>query len=583
MAIYEIETDQGVFEIEADREPTQEEALQAISGGVQPSQQPAQVSLDEFIRSQQAEPLDKIRTQASNLLNALVVQPIKSIGGVASGIAEEAGAASTVPGGFLPGGQFQRNLLQSGAEAGARTAFNLGDTIRNLVEQSAAQVATNPLGVAIRAASPVASAMMNLAPGTPSEQEIAQFVSDDLRRQQTNAVLSQPLLPEVIGTANLPLAGDIQTFTETVAPVLGEAGPLLRGAAAGIRRGARAVTSPIQTAREVVSAVAPTVGARIAPATMEDSIISSLNLSPDDIDAVVPKVPTAVERTLQVSGKVPQTAEEAIKAMKDARKSLYNERLEINNAAESQGLVVNGDEAVRQAEDVLNNLTTISEKQKSAILDDLKEVYSGEKKPSTGQKIQEDLNNEFSAAFANGTIDRANPAFQARLAIRDSVANQMDEIGQIVTGRAETPYSDIGNLIEVQGNLENTLNQLKVSKAAIKTGIKKVPGRLPGSKTEAATKITRGALTPFQKTQIEKLDDNVRRVFGEQTQRPPMLPIEEEIVNQLRSARSSAPISPEQSLEELIQQTIQDLPREMRGRNERAIAEAIVRSGQTSP
>lgn len=93
MPIYEIETDQGVFEIDADREPTMEEALQAISGqsaistGLSPEKK-AQVAKGKaeeqqarqaIIASAQRPAYQKAGEGAVDLIKAGIVDPITGI------------------------------------------------------------------------------------------------------------------------------------------------------------------------------------------------------------------------------------------------------------------------------------------------------------------------------------------------------------------------------------------------------------------------------------------------------------------------------------------------------------------------
>lgn len=573
MAVYSYQAPDGrIVDLEGDSPATEQELNEIFASLPKTARAPLspdQKSIQSFIQSEQAGPLAKAVRQAGNLYN-LVAEPVRAIGGVTRGLAGVAGQASVDP------VQAAQDLSQTAVEAGGRTVFDLGNQINQLINRGANQIVNNPLETALALSIPGAAGVMQLMPRTPSDTDIAQMLTDQIQGRQVGAVKSQPLVPEVIGEANLPLASDLETVATTVAPFAPAARGILRSAGAGLETLGRAATSPIQTGRAIgtsaLEAVSPTIAARVAPATVEQSAIAALDFTPAQVQTHIPIVTQRVE---QLVGKIPKTADEAIKFMDDAENQLYKERLEVNNAAEQQGLVARGDVALTAARDTLDAIPTITQSQRTSIMDDLTKIYEGDHLPSQGQSFQQRLNKEFSAQYENGTFDRAAPMNEAKLAIRNSFADQMDQITQAITGRAETPYADIGSLIEVKGSLSDKLNRLQTSEAVRKTGIEKAPGKLPTSRTQAATKAGRSILTPFQKTQIEKLNDNVNRIFTESSRQPPALPLQQSIINQIRASQS--PVVVPNTLEARIQEVIKTLPREFRGPNERSLAEAIIR------
>lgn len=566
MPIYEIETDQGIFEIDADREPTPEEAMQAISA--QSLETPAtRTPSAVFTPSQSSGPVSQAFTNLGDLINAAVIQPARTIGRGAAGLGEVLGEASTeqpsISQSVLAGinplmNSGNRNIVQSALEAGGRGVFDLGMAIRDAAGNFRDRAVANPLETALSLYLPQGEAIRQLV--SPTQVDPNTALERELLANQVEAVKSQPLVPEIIGDANIPLAEGLEVagaLSPGSGQLLGMAG---RGVTAAGRGATRAITSPIQTARNIatraIEPISPTVAARIAPATVEQSAMAALDL---DRAAVQQHIPIVTQRVSSIVGKVPKTADEAISFLNQAEKQLYDERLEFVNAAEKQGLVAKGDVAIKSAQDLLEPLTTVTNAQKKTILERLKDLYSGDKTPTQGQKIQRDLNDKFSAAYENGTIDRADASFQAEKAIRDSFAGQMDEIVKATTGINETPYSDIGSIIEVKGSLTDKLRRLEGVEAARKTGIESSPGRLPTTKVGAASKVTRKALTPFQKTQIEKLNENVSRIFQETPATTPALPLEQSIMDQLRQAQS-----PGSSLEAQIRERIQTYPRNIR-------------------
>lgn len=585
MPLFDLEdpTTGDIITVEHPQAPTQEEA-QAILASLPPTPKsqpkkrfsantprlsPEKNSLNQFISAQRAGPIEKLGNQLSNAFDSFVTKPIEAVGSAAEGIGRVAGEASTqeqnpllaVLGGPLQNPIFQ-DLAQTGLEAGARGVFDLG----NAINQLATKTANNPENIlkALGAGIPLVQAM-DLLPHTPTNEEINQFIADQSKARQVGAVKSQPLLPEVIGNTDVPLANALETVGTQVAPI---AAPLLRGTAG-------AISSPIQTVkslgRGVVETVAPQIAARTAPATVEQSAMAALDFTKDQVQQHIPVV---TQRVSEIVGKVPKTTSEAIKFIDDAENQLYKDRLEVNNAAEKAGYVVSGDDAIQAAKDTLDSIPSMTDSQRAKIISDLEDAFKGDHTPDKGQAIQQRLNKEFSAQFENGTFDRAAPLNEAKLAIRNSVADQMDQIQKAVTGREETPYSDIGSLIEVKGSLKDKLNKLEGREAAQKTGIEARPSKLPISKTEAATKAGRSILSPFQKTQIERLDQNVQRIFSESPQQIRASEIPQPSLNELRSEVGAT--VPSNTLEDQIQALIQSYPRNIRSNPflARTIAEA---------
>lgn len=539
-----------------------------------------QQSIDQFIRSSQAGPLSKAGSAIGGLFNTFIKEPVQSVGEATAQISEvlrRQPLSSSIP-----------QLAQTGVEAGGRALFSLGDVINQLVNKSTAAASNavdNPLQAAIKAAVgtvPAVNALTQLVPSAPSESEINQFLQDQQRAKSIEAVLSQPLVPELIGEADIPLAENLQTVAEVapfVPPVLRGAGRAVTGGAKALTTGGRAIASPIQTGKELLSRVSPTLSERVAPvARLRDATISSLDLGADDLDLVLPKVPNAVERTLQTTGKIPETAEEAVSGMKGSRKRIYNERLEANNAAKEQGLKVDFERSLQDAEDAVNSKTNLSAEQKKAQIKELRDTYSGQKDPFEGQDVQEDLNQELSDAYSNQTIDKKS--LVGKKAFRDSVARQMDDMGQAATGIADSSYSDIGDIIEVQGRLQRRINEIIVDRANATAPIKETPKGLPTTKVGVASRAGKAVLSPLRKTQMENLNKNVQRVFGEQPARPPVLPLEQTILNELRAAQTPSALA---SREAEIQALMQSYPRNIRSDPALARLVAEAELGSTAP
>lgn len=473
-------------------------SAQAIS---EPS--PRDVFAQQYIKEQQAGPIRKAASSVGDIINAVKSIPstlLKGGKGLSDTISQDVAALQNpqqatlgdnvkraILGALVPGAGLLPNTTQSVLE-GTERAFNLEPFIRQQIDK----IAANPLATFPR---------MFLQPRTPTEDEISQaFVANqEAQNPATNG--SQPILPEVIGKTNIPAAQGV-ALAEQLAP-------LVPGAV-------RIASSPIQIAKAVSGKIAPQIISNIAenraPATLSQIAENALDFTPEQ---VAEHVPTAVGRVKQLIGnEVPKTAQEGVSALDKAENELYSQRQQINQAADVAGMVVNGNQAVEAAKSALDEIKTITQDEKSKILKKAEELYSGEKKPTEGQSVQEQLN-----AKLKGFYSAEDPVATAQqnvdLAIRNSYANQMDQINQAMTGRAETPYSDIGNIIETRNALSKKLDQIRMSEADKKGGIGRGPVKIPTSVYGAKAKTANTVLNSLQKNQLTKLNEATQRIFSE--------------------------------------------------------------------
>lgn len=570
MPIYEINTDQGVYEIDADREPTQAEAMTAISNLPRPAVRASPTSEQEAFEQQFI--AAGTQTPSQQALGALAA-PFRAGTGLVTGIGDLALKGVQGVGSIAGGGNVIGDVIQTAGEVVPRASFDIANAIRQAFQSP--QAATASLRGLNTLSNPIASAIQAFAQPqlAPTQAQAQQAFQDELvnrafeeQAQQGVASVGQRALGLVpAGTANIDVA---------------RAAPLLIGAEVPAAAGVRALASPVQTARSVLGAVAPRVAARTAPATVEQSAMAALDITREE---VARHVPIINQRVLEIQ-KAPKTASEALKAANTAEASLYQDALVADKAATQQGLGPRSDLILQNVEETLNNIPTLLPEERVALLQDARARYSDVSTPAKGRALQQRLNKEFQAQYANDTFDRAAPANEVKLAVRNSIAEQMDEINKAVTGVDATPYSDIGSLIEFKGNLGKQIQRIEGAEARSKTGLASAkPSRIPTSKTEAALQIKRSALSPLQKTQLEKLDQNVSRLFTEGEAAGEAIALDPAVQQALiakYSPRQAPPPLPvvAPTLEKQIQQTIQQLPREMRGRNERAIAESILRS-----
>lgn len=279
MPIFEIETDQGVFEIDADREPTQAEALQAISGQVQaptqlkPSTQQT-LSEDAALRQQ-------IISQAQRT-------PLQKSLALGQGVAEA--VASPFVSGFkaLPGllelAAEPTRILPTTAEALRRVLLDVVGTAKTaapaIAETALQSLVKNPfsglspLNLALQAA-------QGLRSRTPTEEEIQRTIEGIPSQQAFKEIREK--VPE-----KLPFGGEslFRGAQPEVAEATAEIAPLFVGvgeARKALQIATKGVDALSQAPRLIRSAIKPTkaqMGARIEKAA-EEEIEDIFNASPN--------------------------------------------------------------------------------------------------------------------------------------------------------------------------------------------------------------------------------------------------------------------------------------------------------------
>lgn len=227
------------------------------------------------------------------------------------------------------------------------------------------------------------------------------------------------------------------------------------------------------------------------------------------------------------------------------------------------------------------------------VIDDIlsKPVFqqlSGEVSATQGQKFLRELNTEY-----DRLVDKRSPEAVAYRAIRDELASQLDDIVKLTSGKNIQPYRDFGNIREFRSGVENRLEAARQSagRQAVPTSPRAELGVSTTLGGQVGTAVARRAARlarPLIKQGIEFVDEAVEAVFKGAPKKLKREDLPEETIADLRRNYLRRPPTPEvvppplpaqvPTLEQKIQQTIQSLPREMRGRNERAIAEAILRA-----
>lgn len=413
-------------------------------------------------------------------------------------------------------------MTEAGRRLGLETLAPIverGQSIIEGIKENPIESLLYPTSIALRQGKKdIISAGKSLVPYKPGEQELDKAFRD-YQMQQALHEESQNT-PEIL--RKLGAESNKAEFIKDIVPYLIPAGeakaasslpPVIGSTRAQIGSALNTLKSGIS---DTTSGLSEKLGeqlqlakARVAGATPEQQAMTVLSMTEPE---VARHIPIVTRRVAEVVKNAPKTAQEALDAIGATESSLYEQRVATNAEAAKRGFTVNGDQALAEAKAKLNAIPTMTQGQRDAILKRMEPLFEGEHTPQAAQDIQQRLNKEFESQYANGTFDKAMPKNEAKMAIRDSFAGQMDEIGQAITGSPETTYSDIGSLIEVKGSLTDRLNKIKGNVAAEKTGID--TGRtIPGSKGQVVSKVIEKVLSPFQKSQLEKLDSVVNQFF----------------------------------------------------------------------
>lgn len=288
MPIFEIETDKGTFEIDADKEPTQEEALQAIAGMSQtPSKTP---EFDQFRQQfiQQAQsPVSALPGQAYDIASGL----LNTIGGGVAAIpsaidrrnieAGISGVESIIP--YTPSALIARtkaggDIFQSALEGLVQGSFDIArmpaqrvESLQQIAPTMIQQGLTPPTGTgflppSIQALATAASLPQRLSPAgliaaelrarltprTPSEQEILDAFQISNREQALQQEFTRGTLPQVLGEAQPEATEFIRAFGQ---PENIAAGAVARALGPSALRAAQNLPSRVEALSERIGQV----------------------------------------------------------------------------------------------------------------------------------------------------------------------------------------------------------------------------------------------------------------------------------------------------------------------------------------
>lgn len=514
MPVYEIETDQGVFEIDADREPTQQEALAAI-GGPPPSPRASPASQQEafeqqFIAERTQDPLQQA-------LSALVA-PSKAGIGLAKGIGELAlkgiqGVGSIY--GKAAGQQSLSDLLksyygdvtQTVGEIGPRAAYELAQAgVQGFQSPETAARTLRSIGAV---ANPLQEALRSLVSpqAAPTQSEASQAFEEELFNQALQQQGERGIAEFAQQQAGLVPAGTAQID-------VARATPLLLGAEAlpgAISRTAAAITPTLQ---RVITA-APRAVARVTP-TAETAAMSALNLAKEEVQSILP---SAVPNITKAAGKALPNAEEIIQAAPVARKSLFDEAIGGLTKSKEQGLVAKGNSMVDDAIDAIQSDSRymLDKPDEAAALMSKYEKYRRDLDPLEAQKLLEDTNSGLSSHWDKSSkgqkLDLTDAELRAERAVAANLSRQVDDLYQIGSKTFNDPYRQIGKIIELEKNLKLTKAGAEKAFAERVSPSRRTGGTIPLGKGEVARKAGRGVTSVFRNTELELLDKNLKGAF----------------------------------------------------------------------
>lgn len=522
MPIFEIETDQGIFEIDADREPTQAEAMQAISGQSQAVPRgtitnPERDALASSLTRQEQRPG---LTQA---LEALIAPGRAGIGmaqGLANLIYKGAKGYGETLGGENPIGDIQQTSL----EIIPRATFDLGAAIRSAINDPQALNAVM---------NPVQAALQQLKEGsrTPSEAEIQRAFENQQEQRQIAQFGEQPIVPEVFGTSNIDVA--------RAAPLVTGIGGTARALPA-IARELPAISSRIVSP---LSETLSTIRSRgIFSKPLEDAITRSTGITASE--GALEAAPIVKTRISEWPGKPPKTAVEFVEVADKAQSSVLQDALQPLKLAEKEGLAMNGDSMISSGrEAVLREFPSLANDTK-AINSAVNEFgyLRGNIAPTKAQGYLRELNTRY-----NGLENKNTPQAAAYRAVRSELSNQVDEIIKAQTGKDISPYREWGQLEEFKNGVQDQITAAQRTQAG--RGDPSIAGGIPTTAKGAAVKTVKSlpVARAFVPREIEAVNKGIRRIFKEVKSLPQAADLGEDAVNALRSKyqpRASAPELP---------------------------------------
>lgn len=528
MPVYSYQSPDGrVVKLEGDS-PATEQELESIFSTLAPVSAPAPVATpsiedqinQRFIRSEQASPISQAIDRAKGL-GEMVIAPFRAIGGAVSELAGAAGEQSAQPMdlstrlkyALIPASNpLLQNLAQTGLETAGRTAFDLGNSINELVSSGANQVVNNPLETALSLAFPAAGGALSLRSRTPTQAEVDANLQSELRGRGVAAVKSEPLVPEVLGEANIPLANELELALQAL-PVAPKA---IRGAAGVIESGATKLKSGVDTVRSRGIFKQP-----LTAATTE-----ALGITP--IEGAADLIPVVKKSVLDANGgKIPTgvSGQELLDRAADFKINQYVDGLKL---AEQQGLRHSIQSLVQAMEQrILRDHPTYGPAQVDEVLNAVRKenqaLFSSEFiSPVEGQRAAVAINRDLNKTNP-GRVPKTDAQVNAETALSQELSRQGSEMYQASTGTYGTPNQDWGALKQARDGFFGELKSAQLTDAGKNPGGSGIPTSKVGAVANVVRRVGGRALVP---TRAENVSNSLIRTLNESPSRPPVSPID---------------------------------------------------------
>lgn len=413
------------------------------------------------------------------------------------------------------------------------------------------------------------------------------------------------------GLGSGALYGGVQGASEEIANPESTASDTLNSALLGsIKGGAVGAAFPVVASTPRLLANAPqAIGgsisravARVKP-TSTQSAISALKFTEQEAENILPG---AVPRLSKASGKATPTTAEVLEAAPKARQTAFDETTIGLTKAKDEGLVAKGSSLFDDVSNAIQSDLRLMEDdpQAAQALISRYQKYNREIDPIEARKLLESTNDKLISHFDKSAkrqaVDMTDAELRAERAFASNLSQQVDDLYKVGSGKIDSPYRDIGRVIEFEKNLkiEDEAGKLAFAERVAPTR-QRGGSSLPSGKVQTARMAGRGLTTMFKITEPELLDKRVKEIFrGVSKEAPPLeLPPDaiQEGLDSLRLQYSASTIPsvvrvPQASvqplsLESQIQNLISTYPARLRNdpAMARLAAEAQLRGSFTPP
>lgn len=274
-----------------------------------------------------------------------------------------------------------------------------------------------------------------------------------------------------------------------------------------------------------------------------------------------------IPRIAEASGKKTLVGQEAIQAGRKAQTAAINETKDYLKAAEEGGYAMQGNrlldsgrEAILRRYESLNDTPEAVE----TILAPFAHLQ-GQISPVRGQRFLMELNTKY-----DDLVNKSSPEAVAYRAVRGALADQLDDIVKLSSGKDIQPYRDHGLIGEFISGISSRLEEARqgagasavpTSAESSLTGARSLGGQILGSIARGARRVAR----PLAKQGKEFVDEAVEDVVKASPKKVSRKDLPQPSVDFLRSAylrKAETPSTtqiPVQSIEDVVQARIQQM------------------------